>query len=466
MFIGRDFEIKELNKLYNTDKFQCIIVYGRRRVGKTRLIQEFIKDKKAIYFASMITSSKQNLLNFKREVLNVFDDVLEIGLNFEDWYDSFDYIYKKSLNERLILVIDEYPYLAKSEGMISSLLQTKIDRFLVDTKLFLILCGSSMSFMEYQVLGYKSPLYGRRTAQLKMKNIDFFDSMKFHNNFNKFDQAVIYGLTGGTPQYLNLINDDKTIRENIIDCFLNTTSFLYEEPINLIMQELDEPNVHNGIITAIANGASKLNEISTKVDIDSKKCSTYINSLISIGLVKREVPIYDNDNKRAIFVLKDNLFKFWYRFIPDNISNIEANDSKSIYENSIEPYLSDYMGGIFEDICIEYMMRKLVTEELPFKFGNIGRWWGNNKIKMRQEEIDILAIDANKTKAIFGECKWRNEPVSIDVIKSLMEKGDLFPQFKQKYYFFFSKSGFDEKAMEMEKENNLIKLISFEDMII
>jgi len=464
MFIGRDFEIKELNKLYNTDKFQCIIVYGRRRVGKTRLIQEFIKDKKAIYFASMETNSRHNLLNFTNAILKVFGSDLDEDLSFKDWDASFDYIYKKSLNERLILVIDEYPYLAKSESYLSSLLQIKIDHFLVDTKLFLILCGSSMSFMEYQVLGYKSPLYGRRTAQIKMKSLDFFDSIKFHNNFSIYDQAIIYGLTGGTPQYLNLISDDKTIRENIIDCFLNTTSFLYEEPINLIMQELDEPNVHNGIITAIANGASKLNEISTKVDIESKKCSTYINSLISIGLVKREVPIYDNDNKRAIFVLKDNLFKFWYRFIPDNISNIEANDSKSIYENSIEPYLSDYMGGIFEDICIEYMMRKLVTEELPFMFGNIGRWWGN--VNRRQEEIDILAIDSSKTKAIFGECKWRNEPVSIDVIKSLMEKGDLFPQFKQKYYFFFSKSGFDEKAMKMEKENNLIKLISFEDMII
>jgi len=462
MFIGRETELKKLNKLYDTDEFQCCIIYGRRRVGKTRLIQEFIKDKKAIYFASMITNSKQNLLNFKREVLGVFEDDLNREFNFEDWYDSFDYIYKKSINERLILVIDEYPYLAESETMISSLLQTKIDRYLIDSKLFLILCGSSMSFMENQVMGYKSPLYGRRTAQFKIKNLDFFDSIKFYDNFNKFDQAIIYGLTGGTPQYLNLIKNDKTIRENIIDCFLDKTSFLYEEPLNLIKQELNDPHIYNSIIAAIANGASKLNEISTKVDIEIKRCSNYIASLISIGLVKREMPVNENDNKKTIYVLNDNLFKFWYRFIPDNISSIESGFSESVYNKSIEPHLSDYMGDVFEEICIDYMIRKNGSAELPFMFGQIGRWWGNNKIKKRQEEIDILAMDADK--AIFGECKWRNESISIDIIKGLIDKGDMFPQFKQKYYFFFSKSGFDKKAMNIEKENSFIKLIDFQDM--
>ncbi len=460
MFIGREVELDKLNRLYRSDAFECCVVYGRRRVGKTTLIQEFCRDKRAIYFIAREASSPQNLASFSADALRVFDEGAS-ALSFDNWDAAFDYIYRKSASERLILVIDEYPYLAEAERSISSLLQAKIDTMFKRSKLFLILCGSSMSFMENQVLGYESPLYGRRTAQFKIEHFDFFDSLKFHKGFSRYDSAAIYGITGGIPQYLQLIGENRTIRENIVENFLDKTSYLYEEPSNLLKQELREPAAYNAIIGAIAGGALRLNEIATKAGLESSKCGKYLISLISLGLVKKEKPVGEREGKRSIYQLDDNMFKFWYRFIPNNMSNIESGLAEYVYDRFIEPYLPAYMGGIFEQICLQYMKRVNAKFELPFVFRDVGRWWGNNPLKKRQEEIDMLATADDA--AIFCECKWRDEPVSIGVVEALREKSELF-SFKEKYYYLFSKTGFDEAARKIARRDEFVRLVDFADM--
>jgi len=459
MFVGRDKELERLNKAYNGNQFEMVVIYGRRRVGKTTLITEFIKDKKAIYFSGLETSAKNNLANLSQRIMEYVTGLENVKISYDRFEDCFDNIYNLAANERLIFVIDEYPYLAASYKGISSLLQQYIDLKFKKTKLFLILCGSSMSFMENQVLGYKSPLYGRRTMQLKINPFDFFESMQFHTGFSEEESAIIYGITGGIPQYLEQIDDKKTLRENIIDNFFNTSSYLFEEPSNLLKQELREPALYNAIIEAVAEGSSKMNEIATKTGLDATLCNKYIKSLIELGIIKREKPAMEKNAKRSIYRLNDGMFRFWYRFIPQNIDRINNGRGEGVYEN-IKSHISDFMGEVFEDICKQYLWKLNREGKLEFAFAE--KWWGTNPQKRQQSEIDIIAYD--EKKAIFCECKWRNELVNESIITELIEKSAMF-SFPVKEYMIFSKSGFEEECINKYSNSHIVKLISFDDMI-
>lgn len=458
MFVGRERELKKLNELYNGNNFECVIIYGRRRVGKTTLIQEFIKDKKAVYFLSLETSERMNLDNFSKGILSITMENVKSSPRFANFTDAVETVGDLAADERIVLVIDEYPYLANSVQGISSIIQAQIDMKLKHTKLFLILCGSSMSFMENQVLGYQSPLYGRRTAQFRIEPFSYFESMRFHQNYNAYDNAVVYGITGGIPQYLAQIDDKKTLKENITDNFFEPSSYLYEEPSNLLKQELREPQTYNEIITAIATGSSRLNEISTKTGLATAVCNKYLTSLISLGIVKKERPIFDEKSKRTIYRIKDNMFRFWYRFVPQNVSQINSGAGERVYDG-IERHISHYMGEVFEEICKQYMWKENIAERLPFYFRDAGRWWGTNPIKKSEQEIDIIAYD--ETQAIFCECKWTNEPVSNSILDGLIEKSMIF-NYREKYYFLFSKSGYTKECIKNAGRN--VKLIDFKDM--
>ena len=460
MFIGRERELKKMNEMYNNGNFECVIIYGRRRVGKTTLIQEFIKDKKAIYFLSLETSERVNLENFSRGILTMATGI-DHSASFVNFSVAFDTVANLAENERIVLVIDEYPYLANSVQGISSIIQAQIDMRLKDSKLFLILCGSSMSFMENQVLGYQSPLYGRRTAQFKIEPFSFFESMRFHKNYSAYDNAVIYGVTGGIPQYLARIDDKKTLKDNIIDNFFEPSAYLYEEPSNLLKQELREPQTYNEIITAIATGSSRLNEISTKTSLETAVCSKYLTSLISLGIVKKERPIFESKSKRTIYRLQDNMFRFWYRFVPQNAAQIHSGVGERIYSD-IERHIPHYMGEVFEEICLQYMWRENKANRLPFFFRDAGRWWGNNPIKKSEQEIDIIAY--GDTQAIFCECKWSNALIDVDILDGLIEKSRLF-NYKKTWFYIFAKTGFTEKLIKETENSGNVKLISFENMV-
>ena len=461
MFYGRETELQKLSEMYLSNKFECVIIYGRRRVGKTTLIKEFMKNKKGIYFVARESNSQINLNRFSDDIYSVTAKELAGNAAFSDWEKAFDYIGEISKNERIILAIDEYPYLAQNYRPISSIIQAHIDNNLKGGKLFLILCGSSMSFMEYQVLGYKSPLYGRRTAQFKITHFSYFDSLPFLDNFTKQEKAVLYGITGGIPEYLSKINNDKPLKENIIDLFFTASGHLYEEPANLIKQELREPSTYNGIIEAVANGASRLNEIATKCGMESNKCAKYLTSLQSLGIIKKELPVTETTSKKSIYVLDDYMFRFWYRFVFPNMSAVISELGTKIYDYEVEPQLNAYMGLIFEEICKQYLLLQMKNNRLPFPIGKIGRWWGNNPKLKRQEEIDILLF--NKNSAIFCECKWTNALVDIDVLNDLKEQSSLF-DYTDVQLYIFAKTGFTEKLIKEAENSDDIKLICFENM--
>jgi AAA+ ATPase superfamily predicted ATPase len=321
----------------------------------------------------------------------------------------------------------------------------------------LILCGSSMSFMEQQVLGHQSPLYGRRSAQLKILPFTFFGAQPFLKGFSPHEQVELYGITGGIPEYLNRINNSKSVAENTKDLFLNTSGVLFEEPANLLKQELREPSTYNAIIEAIAHGASKLNEISTKTGLESNKCAKYLTQLITLGLIRKEYPHGNTVNKRSIYRLEDQMFRFWYRFVFPNISALAAGLDSAVYKSEVEPNLNAYLGLVFEDICKQWLFEYAKKSKLPFFVSDLGRWWGTNAKTHQQEEIDIMATHGSS--ALFAECKWSNSKVGEDVYNNLVNRSTLF-RYNDVYLYIFKNHGFTNKLLQQESENKSQKLFT------
>jgi len=460
MFVGRSRELNKLNALYNSNQFEFVVFYGRRRVGKTTLINEFTEQKKSIYYMAVEGTKKENLAGLSKTFLQ---ESLAPLSQFNDYEDLLLYIDQLALSgERYIVAIDEFPYLAASYPAISSLLQKHIDHCWKNSNLFLILCGSSMSFMEEQVLGYKSPLYGRRTAQFKIHPFTFFEARQMLSSFAPEDQAILYGATGGIPEYLSRINRYLSLERNLIDLFFDESGRLFEEPVNLLKQELREPATYHSIISAIAGGASRLNEIAGKTGLETSGCSNQITSLIALGIIRKETPVTESaTSRKTIYRLEDSMFLFWYRFVRPNISGITRGIGETIYRQMVEPNINDFMGHIFEDICIQYLYHPHVYAKLPFLPGNIGKWWGNNPATKSQEEIDIMAVQDDQ--ALLGECKWRNNDINMKILSQLLERGKLF-HYEKQYYMLFSKTGFTNDVREYVSNTLNLKLVSFNDI--
>ena len=348
MFIGRKNELQQLNTLYKQNRFQCVIIYGRRRVGKTTLINEFIKDKDAVYFTGIESTAKDNLESFSRSIAALNNTNTNNAPLYKDFRSALTEIDALAQSRKIVLVIDEYPYLARSYRPISSLLQELIDtKFKNNTNLFIILCGSSMSFMEKQVLGYQSPLYGRRTAQFHIKPFTFYESAAYYKNFSSEDLAVIYGVTGGIPLYMSFISDILSLKDNIINTFLTPSGYMYEEPFNLLNQELREPSMYNAIIRAVATGSSRISEIASKVGIENATATNYIDKLIELGIIEKEIPAGTaGKSRKSVYSIKDGMFRFWYKFIPENNILIQRNMPEAAW-NNIHPRINEYMGKVF-----------------------------------------------------------------------------------------------------------------------
>lgn len=459
MFIGRERELEQLQRLYGQQKFQCVVIWGRRRVGKTTLINEFVKDKETIFFTGIESSYRDNLENFSQSIAVLTQSEVTNTPVYRSMQEALDAIYKLSQEKQIVLVIDEYPYLARAYQPISSILQALIDQKLKDhSKLFLILCGSSMSFMENQVLGYQSPLYGRRTAQLRIEPFSFYEVKDYYHHFSPVDLAVIYGITGGIPQYVSFMDDTASLQENIEQNFLLPSGYLYEEPNNLMKQELREPATYNAIIKAVATGSSRKAEIASKVGIESGRLSTYIEKLLELGIIMREAPVGNTGKRKTIYRIKDGMFRFWYTFIPDVMLFIQRNRPDLAWKQ-IEPQINHYMGQVFEEICVDYLWK--YYDSLPVAYQEIGRWWGNNPILKREEEIDIVAVQ--QTAALLGECKWRNELTDIDVLRLLQDRSALLP-YQENYYMIFSKSGFTDSCKKAAREDTRVRLVTYEEI--
>ncbi|MEC4177054.1 ATP-binding protein [Adlercreutzia sp. R7] len=465
-FVGREREMATLERLYATDKFQMPVIYGRRRVGKTSLIAHFVEGKPAIFFSARESTERENLIALSEAIarfesggaLRESDRPAPV---FESFDRAFAYIFELARKQRLIFVIDEYPYLAQSYRAASSLLQHCIDGEHEESRLFLILCGSSMSFMEHQVMGYKSPLYGRRTAQIKVMPFDIVQASRLLEGVGLEEIVSWYGIAGGIPLYLEQFDRSLSLQENLAHNVLRPDSFLYGEPDSFLQQEVREPARYNAIIRAIASGEGRLSDISSVAGIDKATITAYLKGLMELGVVCQEQPVVDANRKKMRYVLSDNLFRFWYRFVPRYLTPLQAGRSEEVARLIADDHLSTYLGPVFEDVCRQWLVSSMGEAGIPL-INDIGRWWGTDNERKERAELDIVAL-CDDGSMICGECKWQNKLSDVDVLRTLEHRAGLIADGREVRLFLFSKSGFTDQCREAAAQSGCT-LIALSDM--
>lgn len=464
--IGRQKELSLLEKLYNSPKFEYLNLYGRRRVGKSTLLTEFSSLHRCIFMTGQEKNNPLNQSDFTRAICEYFS--CSFIPDFKEWKPIFEFltdlIVKNPSDEKIVIIIDEFPYIAKEDASIKSALQTIIDRKWKNmSNVLLILCGSSVSFMVNDVMGAASPLHGRATSEYELLPFDYTITKEFYPAMSDIDRIVTYGILGGIPLYLLSFSDKLSVKDNIENGLLSPISVMRREPLNLLRMELREPLFYNSILLSVSNGATKLGEVSTKVYEDASKVSKYIETLKELRIVTKSVPYGEKESsKKSVYQIKDNYFKFWYRFIFPNEGKINLLGEEKAAESIIDS-LSDYMGLVFEDICREYMVRLAQKGNLPFIPDGFGKWWGNNPTKKRQDDIDIIGTDGNK--GIFCECKFRNELFDLPEFNDLLSASEIFTQINEKYFYLFSKSGFTQ-AVKDQAANYNINFVTIPDLFV
>lgn len=465
IFIGRKKELKLLEELYNSQKFEMLILRGRIKVGKSYLLNHFSKkyQNNTVFFTADKSAEKSNVKSFCEELNNV----LKFGTflnSFETWKDVFSFFKDIELKQRLVIIIDEFTYLHSSNPAFDSILQNAIDRVLKQKNVFLILCGSEVSTIEDIIDDSTKPLYGRKTAELKLEPFSYLEAKEFFPKYSNEEALTVYSILGGTPLYLSLFDDSLSIRENIIKNCLSTTGYLFNEVENLLRMELKETSFYKNIMLAINSGASNLNTIRDKVGEDSAKISKYISVLINLGYIKKEIPCGEKDRIRnTLYSISDNYFAFYFAFIFKHRNILNGFISPEIfYEKEMtNEKLNAFIGKRFEDICKAYLKQQFYLGKMPFYPQEIGRWWGNNPILKKQEEIDILALDDEN--AIICECKYTNEKFNLKQLKDL-EQSALCINKENKSFIIFSKSGVTTKVEELIIDDSNYKVLTIEDL--
>lgn len=466
MFVGRKKELSVMEEAYRSERFEFLVLYGRRRIGKTALLQEFSRRHRTLLFSAQEKNDALNLLDFSRAVQTYFDG--QFFATFPHWEGAFDYVSNKISGAdggRLVLVIDEFPFIAAENPSVKSILQHTIDLRWKYENVFLVLCGSSVSFMEDEVLAHKSPLYGRSTAHIELRAFDYFESAAFFPSYSSEQKMLAYGILGGVPSYLESFDPRKSVSKNVASKILGHGSFLRDEPAFLLRQELREPAVYNSILEAIAGGATRLNDIASKVHEEPQKCAKYLRTLQAIRLVRKVVPCGEDENsRRTMYRIADNFFLFWYCFLFVHQGYYELLGAEESAAEIMRPEnLNAHLGFVFEGICLEYMLRLARAGRLPFVPEKYGKWWGNNPARRKQDDIDVLLIDRSGTRFIIGECKFRNEQFGKAELETMLSRASIFPYAKEVRYYAFSRGGFSKWVRDYAAENE-IALVGMDDM--
>ena len=465
MFVGRKRELATLNSLYERGGFQMVVVYGRRRVGKTALINEFARGKRALSFTALEQGDAANLADFSRKIAEFFNLPASMG-PFSTWLDAFDYVADQAAREPFVFIFDELPYAAQRGESVPSALQIAIDRKLQNTDAFLILCGSDQGFMESDVLGRKSPLYGRRTAQIKLGPLGYREAAEMLPGLDPQEQFRFYGCFGGVPYYLRQVDPAKSLRENLAGLYFDPTGFLFDEPYGLLRQELSEPALYAGALRAIASGATKSKEIAEKAGMEPTGVTRYLRTLERLGIVERSVPFGENPqtSKRSSYKIADACFDFWFRFVMPAVSDIEGGLGSVVASRLPEQQLSDYLGHRFERLCAEWLLGQAAEGLLPIAASAVGSWWGPNPAKRQQDDIDVLAADREQKLLLIGECKYRESFDETAEIDDLDSKRDLVRGYHASHLYLFSKRAVSEATAEKCAHRPDVHLVTLEEL--
>jgi AAA+ ATPase superfamily predicted ATPase len=447
VFINRTKELKILDDEYANDKFSFSIIYGRRRVGKTTLIKEYIKHKDSIYFLVTLENINIVLKRLQEQVAIYFDDNFLKDIELKDIKQLFSYISKQNFSKKLIIIIDEFQYLSKLDSSIVSQFQYIVDELLNNKNIHLILCGSIISMMYEQTLSYNSPLYGRRTSQIKLEAIEFKYIKEFFSNKTNIELIEPYSILYGVPKYLEMFKDYDDIFKAIEHNILDSNSYLYNEPQFILQNEVNEPITYFSILEIIASGEHKIGNIASKLNKNVQNITSFISKLIELDIIYKDIPVTEKNplkSKKGLYFIKDNFFRFWFRYVLPYKSQLEIGNRKYVL-NIIKTDFANFISKTYEDLAINYILNN-------YDVIKCGRWWD------KSNEID--AIGVAKDYLIVSECKYSNKKVGVDILEHLKSKVKYIDTtLSVKKYILFSKSGFTKDLEDLQSsEVELIKL--------
>lgn len=460
-FVNRISELKCLEDEYNKESSNFIVIYGRIRVGKTQLINEFLKSKEyGLYFLATEESELQNRKYFKEMVSDFINNDLMKAADI-NWFNIFENIAKYQTKTKKVIVIDEFQYIALSNAAFPSIIQKAWDLILKENNIMFIICGSYVSLMKSQTLDYASPLYGRRTAQIRLQQIKFEYYKDFFINQDILELVQFYAITGGVPKYVEMVNSYNNVYDAIENSILNKQSFLYDEPYFLLQKEVNEIGSYFSLLKSIAFGNHKLSKISAEMGIKATSITKYLSVLMDLDLIEREVPITENNpekSKSGLYKIKDNYFAFWFKFVYPYRSFLEKGETKFVLNKIKNGFVQNFVSYIYEDITREKMWEYNFNNLWSFNFDKLGRYWGP-----KTGEIDIVAIDSVDKNLIVGECKYTKSQKGIEVLHSLQTKGEVIKSItgaKNIEYIIFSTGGFSTSLLNEANLNSKIKLIN------
>lgn len=462
MFVNRVRELKFLQDKYTSNSAELVVLYGRRRVGKTELVRTFCQGKPHIFFVADLGTEANMLAEFTRQLSEfIYRDETVLPL-LSSWDAALTLLAAHIKDERVVVVLDEFTYLISVNPAVPSIFQKLWDTRLKETQIMLILCGSYVGMIEQEVLAYRSPLYGRRTGQWRLQPFSFWDAHQLLPDLNGEEMVHAYAILGGIPAYLRRFNDQAALLDNIERHIFTTGEFLYDEPRFLLLQELRDPNRYFAVLEAIAGGRTRMNEIAQAAHTNPSSISFYLKTLQEMGLIARLVPATESNpdkSKQGIYRLTDQFFRFWFRFVYPNRSLLERGETGQV-RRVVADQLEQFTGQAFELICLEYLWRRQSVGKLSFTPRVIGNWWD------RQEEIDIMAIGADAV--LFGECKWSSKPLGGNILADLKRKAQIVLQrqpWNNVTYALFARAGFTP-ALQAQAELEGVLLVNLNELIV
>ena len=464
-FLGREKEILDLEKEYARDG-GFVVIYGRRRIGKTTLIKQFIKSKTAFYFLATKEVESQSMKRFAGVIARTTGNSVLQKAAFSDWLDLFQAVADYKPNEKKVLVIDEFPYLVKVNDSFPSILQNAWDEILKDSNVMLILCGSLISMMKKHALSYESPLYGRRTAQMRIAPLPF--TTVYENQKLSFEEAAEqYSITGGVPKYMEFFSDGQPLYEQIKENVLSKNGFLYEEPNFLLTDEVQVPTNYFSIIKVIADGNHKLGTIAGILGLETSALTPYLKTLSELGFIEKQVPVTEKNaekTRKGLYFISDNFLRFWFRYVYPYKGELELDNTQISLDELDKDFKEKFVAFAYEDICKEIFARLCSDKAIDFTPSKIGSYWLNDKSGNTQ--IDVMAVDTVNKRLFVGECKYHNQPVNADMYFELVKKVDNSSEIKSAFkgytviYGVFSKSGFTSRMTDINNSNPNLFLIN------
>lgn len=464
-FLGREKEILDLEKEYARDG-GFVVIYGRRRIGKTTLIKQFIKSKTAFYFLATKEVESQSMKRFAGVIARTTGNSVMQKATFSDWLDLFQVVADYKPNEKKVLVIDEFPYLVKVNDSFPSILQNAWDEILKDSNVMLILCGSLISMMKKHALSYESPLYGRRTAQMRIAPLPF--TTVYENQKLSFEEAAEqYSITGGVPKYMEFFSDGQPLYEQIKENVLSKNGFLYEEPNFLLTDEVQVPTNYFSIIKVIADGNHKLGTIAGILGLETSALTPYLKTLSELGFIEKQVPVTEKNaekTRKGLYFISDNFLRFWFRYVYPYKGELELDNMQISLDELDKDFKEKFVAFAYEDICKEIFARLCSDKAIDFTPSKIGSYWLNDKSGNTQ--IDVMAVDTVNKRLFAGECKYHNQPIDADVYFELVKKVDNSSEIKSAFkgytviYGVFSKSGFTSRMTDISNSNPNLFLIN------